>query len=429
MKKINNKIIIASISLFIVIGIIGAIKVFAATTPFFGVTSSYTILSSTYTNTVPGTTVTGDIGFTTPPAVTPAGIHANYGSGAPYATAGIDQGILLTSLNSQPCTFTFANGAIDLATDTTHGTVGVYTPGVYCTGAASAASIGTAGITLNGAGTYIFRVNGALTTVMNSVVTLSGASACDVFWTPTEATTLGANSTFKGNNIDASGITVGLNVNWTGRSLAFGGTVTTAVDDVLTLPTSCTLPPPPPNVESGGIYSMPWSTPRIKVTKVATPVSLPNGPGSVVYDYVVSNPGYISLSNVTLVDDKCFSVRFLSGDTNNNAKLEITESWKYVCSMNLSQTTTNVVIASGTADFTTVTDTANATVIVNIPIVTVTPPPAVLGVSTTTEVFPLFPNTGLDPDPNFFPWNFLALLTAIFVAVLNLTKEKTTRTF
>lgn len=116
----------------------------------------------------------------------PAGTHLNYGSGSPYATAGIDQSNLLTGLNSQACTFTFASGAIDLATDTTHGPIGVYTPGVYCTSGPGAASIGTGGITLNGSGTYIFRINGALTSVANSVITLSNnASACDVFWTPT----------------------------------------------------------------------------------------------------------------------------------------------------------------------------------------------------------------------------------------------------
>lgn len=204
----------------------------ANTTPSFGAASTYSILSSTYTNTTAGTTVNGDIGFTTGPAVVPTGTHTNYGSGAPYSTAGTNQGSVLSNLASQPCTFTFANGPIDLATDTTHGPIGVYTPGVYCTGASSAASIGTAGITLSGSGTYIFRVNGALTTVDSSHVTLAGASACDVFWTPTAATTLGSNSTFVGTNIDASGITVGANTNWTGRALAFGGTVSTDTDTI-----------------------------------------------------------------------------------------------------------------------------------------------------------------------------------------------------
>lgn len=122
---------------------------------------------------------------------------------------------------------------IDLATDTSHGTIGVYTSGVYCTAASSAASIGAGGITLSGGGTYIFRITGALTTVANSVVTLAGgASACDLFWTPTAATTLGANTTFAGTNIDAAGITIGSTVTWTGRALAFGGTVSTDVDTI-----------------------------------------------------------------------------------------------------------------------------------------------------------------------------------------------------
>lgn len=67
-------------------------------------------------------------------------------------------------------------------------------------------------------------------------MTLSGASACDVFWTPTAATTLGANSTFVGTDIDVAGITIGSNVVWSGRALAFGGTVTTAVGDSITTP-------------------------------------------------------------------------------------------------------------------------------------------------------------------------------------------------
>lgn len=433
MKKNNKNVTIAVISLFVILSFLNLDKVSAASTPYLGATASYEILSSTYTNTVLGASVTGDIGFTTPPVVIPVGVHANYGSSAPYSTAGIDQGILLASLNSQPCTFTFPDTAIDLATDVSHGTVGVYTPGVYCTRATRAASIGTSGITLNGTGTYIFRVNGALTTVMNSVVTLSGASACDIFWTPTGATTLGANSTFKGNNIDASGITVGSNVNWIGRALSFGGTVTTAVGDILVLPTSCTVTPaptpptPPANNSMGGIYSMPWVTPVIVVTKVPTPQILPIGGGTVVYDYVVTNPGNITLSDVTLVDDKCLNISFNSGDTNSNSKLETTETWKYECTMNLSQTTTNIVTATGYADFVTAKNTANATVVVSVPLV-VTQTPTILGVSTTTEIVPYFPNTGINPEHNYFPWNFLAIFTVIVLLILQLIKDLKSQT-
>lgn len=247
MKKINKNSIATVLAVSIALGLGGPLAVFAATTPSLGSAATYGVLGSTYSSTAAGTTVSGDVGFTTGPAVAPAGVHTNYGSGAPYSTAGIDQGSALSTLAAQPCTFTFPLGPTDLATDATHGPIGVYAPGVYCTSGAGAASIGTGGITLSGSGTFIFRVNGALTAVANSVVSLAGgASACDVFWTPTQATTLGANSTFVGTNIDDSGITMGSTVAWTGRALAFGGTVSTDADTI-TVPT-CTASIPPPVV-------------------------------------------------------------------------------------------------------------------------------------------------------------------------------------
>lgn len=204
----------------------------AATPPPLGMANSFTILSGTYSNTTPGTTINGDLGYTTPPVTAPTVNGKTYIADATYNQAGIDQGTALSNLDSQPCTFSFAPGAIDLATDTTHGTVGVYDPGVYCI--SGAASIGGGStITLTGTGTYIFRMTGALSTTANSIVAVaSGASACSVYWTPGAATTLGANSTFGGTVIDASGITIGNQVVWTGRALAFGGTVTTDSDTI-----------------------------------------------------------------------------------------------------------------------------------------------------------------------------------------------------
>ena len=215
-----------------VFGFGGPIVVSAATTPSLGLTGTYGILSSTFTRNIGVTTISGDLGYTT---LGGSGTHVVSGSTfiTPSAQTGIDQATALTNLNNQACTFTFAPGAIDLSTDTTHGTAGLYTPGVYCTSGAGAASIGTAGITLSGSGTFIFRINGALTSVVNSNVTLAnGASSCDVFWTPTAATTLAANSTFVGTNIDDSGITVGNLVTWLGRALSFNGTVTTDTDTI-----------------------------------------------------------------------------------------------------------------------------------------------------------------------------------------------------
>ncbi len=190
----------------------------AATTPSLGAATSYGVLASTYTNTS-ASTVNGDVGFTTGPAVAPGGVHNNYGSGGPYATAGTDQGSALTALNAQSCDVSFG-AAVDLSSLTQP-----LAPGVYCS--VGAMSITTT-LTLSGGGTYIFRAVGALNTAANATVTLAGgASACDVFWTPTGATTLGANTSFVGTDISDAGITVGANTNWIGRALAFGGTVTT----------------------------------------------------------------------------------------------------------------------------------------------------------------------------------------------------------
>ncbi len=239
MKKFSIRLTIIGLSIASVLGFSNI--ALAATTPDLGQAASFGILSSTYTNTASGTTINGDLGYTTGPATAPTVNGTTYSPPASkYSTAGTDQATALSNLNNQACTHTFPAGAVDLATDTSHGTIGVYTPGVYCTAASSAASIGSGGITLNGSGTYIFKVNGALTTVANSVVTLAGgASACDVFWAPTAATTLGANSTFAGTDIDASGITIGSTITWTGRALAFGGTVSTTTD-TLTVPTCTT---------------------------------------------------------------------------------------------------------------------------------------------------------------------------------------------
>jgi hypothetical protein len=133
---------------------------YAASSPGLGTANSFVILSSTYSNTASGTTLNGDLGFTTPPAATPTVNGTTHNADSVYNQAGIDQGNALVYLNNQPCTFNFAPGAVDLASDTTHGPIGVYTPGVYCI--AGAGNIGGGGtITLNGAGTIIFRMNGA----------------------------------------------------------------------------------------------------------------------------------------------------------------------------------------------------------------------------------------------------------------------------
>ncbi len=379
--KIFNRISVsaAAVTVAFTLGLTGLFTALAATTPSLGMATTYGILSSTYTNTAAGTTVTGDIGFTTGPAVAPGGVHTNYGSGAPFATAGIDQGSTLSSLASQPCTFTFAPGAIDLATDTTHGPIGIYTPGVYCTASSSAASIGAGGITLNGSGTYIFRINGALTTVANSVVTLAGgASACDVFWTPTAATTLGANSTFVGTDIDDSGITIGSTVTWTGRALAFGGTVSTTTDTI-TVPT-CTIVPPAPATlhvvkqvvnDNGGTATASLFNLHVKLSGADVTGSPAAGIVSPGRSYTLSAGTYV---------------------VSEDANASYTQSFSGACNSSGS-----VTLSAGADATCTITNNDIAAV--------VAPPPTL-------------PNTGITPEENRIPGSVVMLAGIFAISIL-----------
>lgn len=250
--KIFNKVLWGGIvsTFFLVLGLVGPMAARAATTPSLGLADTFGVLAGTYTNTVAGTVINGDVGYTTGPAVVPTINGTNHGAGGSTPQARTDAGAALTTLAANACTENLG-AIVDLSTVAGH-TTGVYTPGVYCS--TGAMSIGTGGITLSGAGTYIFRADGALTSVANSVVTLAnGASSCDVFWTPTAATTLGANTTFVGTIIDnANAITAGAGTIWTGRALSLGaGTITTDTNtitracstaSVATVPTSGSSP-------------------------------------------------------------------------------------------------------------------------------------------------------------------------------------------
>lgn len=112
------------------------------------------------------------------------------------------------------------------------------------------------------------------------------------------------------------------------------------------------------------VVGVPIVPPLIHVTKVPSPLALPAGGGMVTYTKKVTNPGMVALHNIRLTDDKCDAVNYISGDTNSDAMLDITETWIYTCQEYLTKTTTNTVTVSGEANSLTATDVAVATVVV-----------------------------------------------------------------
>lgn len=260
MKKFNGNPICAILVfcfVLVVLGLTGPNAALAATSPSLGAAATYGLLSTTYVDPVTPlqSTINGDVGFTIAPAQVPLGVQTNYGALAPYATAGIDQGTALTALNIQACTA--IAGALD-AVIIGANPPGVFPPGCYSMVGAMNITLGTS-VTLDltapgGVGnTWIFRSTGALNTGADSFITLAnGASACNVFWAPVGATTIGAytgplpNTTklFIGTIIDDAGISLGANSNLLGNALAFASTVTLGDNTTINVPV-CVVPPVP----------------------------------------------------------------------------------------------------------------------------------------------------------------------------------------
>ncbi|WKT57844.1 ice-binding family protein [Candidatus Nitrosotenuis chungbukensis] len=221
---------------------------------------NFAILSDTYTNTNP-TTLTGDLGYRIPPdpiTTTPTlsnGVVIASPSTA-YSTAITKQGELFLSLNTESdtgvCTTNLA-GATDLAHVVIPGmpAVGTLTPGIYCI--SGAVSILSPGIILKGDGVYIFRIDGAISTVTGSVVTLDGANPDKVFWVPSTSahgTSLATVTTFAGNIVTLGPTTLFVDVTMNGRILSGGpNAAVTTSNDAITAPL-VTIAPPIPIVES-----------------------------------------------------------------------------------------------------------------------------------------------------------------------------------
>lgn len=192
-----------------------------------GTAQSFTVLGgSAVTNTGPSV-ITGNVGVSPGSSVTgfPPGVVVGGAIHAADAAAAQAQSDLTTAYNTAagtPCN-----------TDLTGQNLGglTLTPGVYCF-SSSAALTGT--LTLNMQGNpnafFLFKIGSTLTTASASAVVVSnaGGSTCapNVFWQVGSSATFGTGSSFQGNVLALTSITLTTGANGSGRFLARNGAVT-----------------------------------------------------------------------------------------------------------------------------------------------------------------------------------------------------------
>jgi hypothetical protein len=222
----------------------GASLAFAQTAPSLGSAQSFAVLgASTVTNTGP-TVVTGDLGLSPGSAVVgfPPGLVVSGTIHAADAFALSAQNSVITAANSlmsQACT-------VDLTGQNLGGLT--LTPGVYCF-SSSADLTGTLILNAqgNGGAVFIFRTGSTITTASGSSVSLiNGASPCNVFWRVGSSATLGTGSSFAGNILAVTSITMTTAASLSGRAFAQNGAVTLDTNTVSEAACAVGVPTLPP---------------------------------------------------------------------------------------------------------------------------------------------------------------------------------------
>jgi hypothetical protein len=120
--------------------------------------------------------------------------------------------------------------------------------GVYCVTAAPSNLTGT--LILDGQGlpnpVWVFRMASTLITSSGSTVSLiNGANACAVQWQVSSSATLGSGTTFAGNILALTAISLNTGANLTGRALARNAAVTMDANNVSFAACGAIVVPPP----------------------------------------------------------------------------------------------------------------------------------------------------------------------------------------
>ena len=312
MKKFNKNLIVFVLAIALVFGLNGATVAQAALAPgFLGLTSTYSVFGDAGIIGGAASHVWGDVGEN---ATGDGSISGNQ-AGTYYSAA---QPSVVGAVSS-------AYGA--LAGETQTGTLNLAIPnnigpGVYDVGNAAAFS---AALTLNGAGTYIFRsASNIAQTSGGTMILTNGACASNVYWYTGTDMAFAATGHIEGTIIAGSAITFANSaLTFKGRALA--GT----------------------NVDLGGItITEPICSADLSVTKTVD-VATPDIGGTVVYTVTVTNGGPDAATGVAVTDLLPAGLSYVSNIPSQGTYVSSTGVW------------TVGAIANGASKTLTITATVN----------------------------------------------------------------------
>lgn len=399
MKTVNKVSVVAILAIAFVFGLAGLNTAQSATSPTLGNAGSYSVLGHTTVTNTGATTMPGDLGISIggsptgflPGVVGPPGTIRNAGDSLAAQNANTAAfGALDAGANADANCINPIDLSAGSAPDGANLGGLTLAPGLYCAGSFILTANSSEKLTLTGAGPWVFKTASTLITSPGSSVIVEDGSPCDVWWRVGSSATLDTTTSFVGNILASASISMNTGASLDGRALAQTGAVT--LDDNIITGATC-------------LSTSTYGDSDIKVKKTASDYKLNSGPKKVTFTYKVTNEGDFALTDVSVKDDECDDVNYVSGDDDDDDELDTDEEWKYTCKKTVKKTETNTVTAKGHADGEEEKDTDTAKVTVSTP---------------------GLPAAGVGPDgKNSAPWNII-VVAGIFIASLSfyLTKKK-----
>jgi len=235
-----------------------------ATSPPLGSASTFAVLGGSAVTNTGATVLTGDLGVSPGSSISgfpPGQVNGTLQSTPVSTAAQTDIATAIGAANAESCDANLSGQNLGGMT---------LTPGVYCFDS-SAQLTGLLKLDAQGSSTaqWLFKITSSLTSASDAGVELvnspSGTCSNNVNWLIGSSATVGSGSTFLGNIIATTSITMATGANSTGSLYAHTGAVTMDTNKVSTCSGSgTTIPPPPPvaisttpsgSVPSGGVIS------------------------------------------------------------------------------------------------------------------------------------------------------------------------------